>query len=131
MVTLTTLAESNGWELFSQQTSLWPGASTPTATADTRPRSAARISRLSVAASAGWEDDWQIADEAAAGLPSAPAARAGTAASADPSNTVATPAVKRLIGLIVTDHYHPVAAPVIKPTRWADGGQIMPLPSEG
>jgi hypothetical protein len=62
----------------------------------------------------------------------APAARAGTAASIDPTNTAATPAVKPPpTGLMVTKHYHPVTASLCKPTRWADWREARPVPSPG
>jgi hypothetical protein len=57
MVTFTTLAESKCRALCSQHPTPLPGSSTRTATAETRPRRAATISRASLAASAGWEDD--------------------------------------------------------------------------
>jgi hypothetical protein len=100
MVTLTTLAESKCSEPCSQQSSAWPESSTATATTETRPRSAARIPLVSLAASAGWEDDRQMAAETAAVLTVAPAAAAGDAISADPQMTVATPLTNPLIGRI-------------------------------
>jgi hypothetical protein len=64
--------------------------------------------RVSLAASAGCEDDRHIAEETAAGLSVAPAclavapaAAAGSAISIDPSITIATPLTKPLIGRIV------------------------------
>src|SRR5580658_83200 len=68
MVTFTTLAESKCSEELSQHCSLSPGSSTPTATADTRPRSALSISRDSPAASEACEDDQQMAEDAATAL---------------------------------------------------------------
>jgi hypothetical protein len=90
MITFTTLAESKCRELLSQHASPRPGSSTPTATDETRPRSAARISPLSRAASADWEEEVQTADDAAVVLTVAPADRAGNETSTDPSKT-ATP----------------------------------------
>jgi hypothetical protein len=66
MVTLITLAESKLENLFSQQVRPRPGSSTATATVETRPRRAAVISRPILAASAGWEEELQLADDAAA-----------------------------------------------------------------
>ncbi len=66
MVTFTMLAESKWAVLCSQHCSPWPGSSTPTATAETRPRRARSISRSSRAASAGWDEDLQLTAETAA-----------------------------------------------------------------
>src|ERR1700733_2393250 len=68
MVTFTTLAESKCSEALSQHCSPSPGSSTPTATAETLPRSALSISRDSPAASEACEDDQQMAEEAATAL---------------------------------------------------------------
>ncbi len=87
MVTFTTLAESKCQPLLSRHTSPVPGSSTSTATAETRPRRAAWISRLILAASAPWEDELQTAG----GLAARPAlASAGTAR--NPDNTMAAKA---------------------------------------
>jgi hypothetical protein len=77
MVTFTTLAESKCQNLFSQHPSPVPGSSTPTATTETRPRRAAWISRPILAASAGWEEERQIAGDAEARLTAARPARQG------------------------------------------------------
>ena len=66
MVTLITLAESKLQNRFSQHPRPRPGSSTATATVETRPRCAAWISRPILAASAGWEEELQMADDATA-----------------------------------------------------------------
>src|SRR5512132_4305605 len=99
MVTFTTLAESKCQALCSQHLSPSPGSSTPTATADTRPRRAAAISRASLAASAGWEDDLQRPDETTAVL-AAPPDRARNGASSDPSRAAAITAINLCLGFI-------------------------------
>src|SRR6516165_1016378 len=89
MVTFTTLAESKCAALCSQHPSPLPGSSTRTATVETRPRRAAWISRASLAASAGCEDDLQKPGAAAAALTAAPAGRDQTGTNADPSRAAA------------------------------------------
>ena len=66
MVTFTTLAESKCWEALSEHVRPTAGASTATATEETRPRRAAWMSPLILAASAGCDEERQIADAAEA-----------------------------------------------------------------
>src|SRR5438034_10834689 len=78
MVTFTTLAESKCREPLSEHVRPTAGASTATATEETRPRRAAWMSPLILAASAGCDEERQIADAAEAGRASTGISNAAT-----------------------------------------------------
>src|ERR1700748_1680921 len=73
MITLTTLGATKCDLLSSRHTTPAPGSSTSTATKETRSRRAASTARLILPASAGWDDDAQIAREVAVERDAAPA----------------------------------------------------------
>jgi hypothetical protein len=92
MVTFTTLAESKCREPLSEHARPTAGASTATATEETRPRRAAWMSPLILAASAECDEERQTADAAAARRTNAPApaGRASAGISNAPASAPAT-----------------------------------------
>ena len=113
MVTFTTLAESKCQLLLSRHTSPIPGSSTSTATAETRPCRAAWIARVSLAASAPWEDERQTGDDPAAPRPAAASAgRARNAINATAGRAAATTPVSPRLGFTKIPSRTPKIAPL-------------------